>query len=280
VAHPPRARGAVAASSTSRIYKRGVPPGDRVTLEIRRDGSASTVDVTLANPRWATRTAEPAPWLSLRSSAVARVKICGITRSEDAELAVELGAWALGFILWPGSPRAADPAVAAGIAARFRRRVETFGVFVDPTLDEATHAINDLGFTGVQLHGGVGAAFCEEVKRRTGGATVVRAFRIGSNADVQDADRFRAVDHHLYDTRVEGLEGGTGRNWDWSLARTRRSRVPLILSGGLTEDTVADGIAATGPHAVDVASGTEAEPGVKDPEKLRAFFAAAAGVPA
>lgn len=207
---------------------------------------------------------------------MARVKICGITRPEDAELAVELGAWALGFILWAGSPRAADPAVAAGIAARFRRRVQTFGVLVDPTLDEAAHAIDALGFTGVQLHGGVGAAFCHEVRRRTGGGVVMRAFRIGSNADVQDADRFRAVDFHLYDTRVEGLEGGTGRNWDWSLAGTRRSHVPLVLSGGLTAETVADGIAATDPYAVDVASGTEAEPGVKDPEKLRAFLAAAA----
>ncbi|MGI8622966.1 MAG: phosphoribosylanthranilate isomerase [Solirubrobacteraceae bacterium] len=204
-----------------------------------------------------------------------RVKICGITRPEDAELAVELGAWALGFILWPASPRAADPAVAAGLAARFRRKVVTVAVFVDPTLDEVTHAVNDLGFSAVQLHGGVGASFCDEVKRRTGGGTVIRAFRIGSNADVQDADRFRAVDLHLYDTRAKDLEGGTGQTWDWALATTRRSHVPLVLSGGLTAENVADGIAATRPYAVDVASGTESAPGVKDPEKLRAFVEAA-----
>jgi phosphoribosylanthranilate isomerase len=205
---------------------------------------------------------------------VTRVKICGITRPEDADLAVSLGAWALGFILWGSSPRAADPAVAAGIAARHRRKVETVGVFVDPTLDEVTHAIDGLGLSAVQLHGTVGAAFCTVVRRRV---KVIRAFSVQSNADVQAADAFREVDYHLYDTRAVG---GTGETWDWSLASTRRAHVPLILSGGLTAENVGDGIAATQPFAVDVASGTEAAPGVKDPDRLAAFFAAAQGVPA
>ena len=199
------------------------------------------------------------------------VKICGITRSEDADLAVELGAWALGFILWPDSPRAADPAVAAGIAARHRRRAASVGVFVDPTLDEVAHAVDNLGLSAVQLHGDVGAVFCNAVRRRTA-ATVIRAFSVRSNADVQAADRFREVDYHLFDTRIVG---GTGETWDWGLAGTRRAHVPLILSGGLTADNVAEGIEATRPFAVDVASGTEAVPGVKDPDKLRAFMAAA-----
>jgi phosphoribosylanthranilate isomerase len=205
---------------------------------------------------------------------VTRVKICGITRPEDAELAVELGAWALGFILWERSPRAADPAVAAGLAARHRRQVETVGVFVDPTLDEVAHAVDALHLSMVQLHGGVGPSFASEVARRTGVA-VIRGFRVGSHADVQEADRFRFVDYHLYDARVEGLEGGSGRTWDWALLARRRSRLPLILSGGLTPENVAEGIAAVEPYAVDVASGVEAEPGVKDPEKVRAFLEAA-----
>jgi len=211
---------------------------------------------------------------------VTRVKICGITRPEDAELAVELGVWALGFTLWAPSPRAADPAVVAGIAARHRRRVETVGVFVDPTLDEVAAAVEGLGLSAVQLHGSVGASFCAAVQRRTA-VPVVRAFRIAANADVQDADRFRGVDFHLYDTRAEGRVGGTGQTWDWALAAQRRARVPLILSGGLTADNVASGIAATEPFAVDVASGTEAAPGAKDPDRLRAFMdAAASAVPA
>ena len=203
-------------------------------------------------------------------SGVTRVKVCGITRAEDAALAVELGAWALGFILWPGSPRAADPAVAAGIARSYRRRTETVGVFVDPTLDEVAGAVEALGLSMVQLHGSVGAAFCEAVKRRTA-VRVMCAFTVAANADVQAADAFREVDLHLYDTRTIG---GTGETWDWSLAAGRRSKVPLILSGGLTAENVADGIAATRPWAVDVASGTESAPGVKDPDRLQAFFAA------
>ncbi len=209
-----------------------------------------------------------------------RVKVCGITRPEDAELAVELGAWALGFILWPGSARAADPAVAAGIVAAHRRRVETVGVFVDPALDEVATTVQNLGLSMVQLHGDVGPSFCTEVGRRTG-AQVVKAFRIGSQADVQDTDRFRFVDFHLFDARVEGRAGGTGQTWDWSLVRRRRSKLPLILSGGLTAGNVADGVAAVDPYAVDVASGVEASPGVKDPDKLRGFLEAAqAEVPA
>jgi phosphoribosylanthranilate isomerase len=205
---------------------------------------------------------------------VTRAKVCGITRPEDAELAVELGAWALGFILWEGSARRADPAVAAGIVAAHRRRVETVGVFVDPSLDEVAGAVTALGLSMVQLHGDVGPAFCTEVGRRTG-VPVVRAFRIGAGADVQAADRFRFVDYHLFDARVNGLQGGSGQAWDWGLVRRRNARVPLILSGGLTAETVADGIRAVEPYAVDVASGTEASPGVKDPEKVRAFLEAA-----
>jgi phosphoribosylanthranilate isomerase len=203
-----------------------------------------------------------------------RVKVCGITRPEDAELAVELGAWALGFILWNRSPRAADPAVAAGIAARHHRKTEAVGVFVDPTLDQIFRAVDGIGLTAIQLHGSVGVAFCTEVRRRTA-LPVIRAFKIGSNADVQVADQFRDVDYHLFDARAEGMEGGTGQQWDWALARTRRAQVPLILSGGLNADNVAAGIEALDPFAVDTASGTEFEPGVKDHDKLRAFFDAA-----
>jgi phosphoribosylanthranilate isomerase len=209
---------------------------------------------------------------------VTRVKVCGITRPEDAELAVELGAWALGFILWPGSARAADPATVAGIVARHRRRAHTVGVFVDPTLDEVAQATEALGLSHVQLHGSVGPVFCTEVARRTG-AKVIRAFRVGSGADIQVTEQFRYVDFHLLDSRVEGLEGGSGQTWDWELVRRRHGRVPLILSGGLDAANVAAGIEATRPYAVDVASGTEAEPGVKDPGRLRAFLEAASGVP-
>jgi len=206
-----------------------------------------------------------------------RVKVCGITRPEDAELAVELGAWALGFILWRRSPRAADPAVAAGIARTLRRRVELVGVFVNASLDEIAQAAEALHLSHVQLHGDEGPAFCAEVARRTG-AKVIKAVRVASASDFQDLERFH-TDFHLLDTARHRSYGGTGETWDWALAARRRRTVPVILSGGLDAGNVAAGIAAVDPYAVDVASGVEAAPGVKDPGKLAAFIAAAAPQP-
>ena len=199
-----------------------------------------------------------------------RVKICGITRPEDAELAVELGAWALGFVLWQQSPRAADPPVAAAISAALRRRVERVGVFVNPTLDEVAHAAEELQLSHVQLHGDEGPSFCAEAARRTG-AKVIKAVRVAAAADFQDLERYH-TDFHLLDTAARGLRGGTGETWDWALAGRRRSTVPVILSGGLTADNVAAGIGAVAPYAVDVASGVEAEPGVKDHDLLAEFI--------
>jgi phosphoribosylanthranilate isomerase len=208
-----------------------------------------------------------------------RVKVCGITRPEDAELAAELGAWAIGFILWPGSKRFIDPALAAGIERRVRRRVETVGVFVNATLDEVTQAVQNVGLTHVQLHGDEGPAFCTAISERTA-ARVIKAVRIGSGADMRDIGRFHTTDLLLLDTAAKGLRGGTGETWDWDLMSHRKVGVPLILSGGLNADNVVEGIGKVGPYAVDVSSGVEQEPGVKDPEKLRAFMAAAQGVPA
>jgi phosphoribosylanthranilate isomerase len=205
---------------------------------------------------------------------VTRVKVCGITRPEDAQLAAELGAWALGFVLWPGSKRAADPAVAAGIARALRRRVELVGVFVNPTLDEVAGAAESIGLTHLQLHGDEGPAFCLEVGRRTG-CKVIKAVRVGTGADLQDLERYR-TDFHLLDTAVAGVRGGSGQAWDWGLVAERRSKVPAILSGGLTAENVLDGIAAVHPWAVDVSSGVESSPGVKDPARLEAFLGTAA----
>ena len=196
-----------------------------------------------------------------------RVKICGITRHEDAELAASLGAWAIGFILWPQSKRRADPAVAAGIARQQRRRLELVGVFVNPTLDEVAHAVDAIGLTHVQLHGDEGPAFCQAVVQRTG-ARVIKALSIGSGADIRDLERFH-TDFHMLDTGR-----GTGKTWDWALAAQRHSQIPAILAGGLTPENVAEAVAAVRPWGVDVASGVEAEPGIKDPAKVEAFVAA------
>jgi phosphoribosylanthranilate isomerase len=202
-----------------------------------------------------------------------RVKICGITRLEDAQLAAELGAWAIGFILWEPSKRSVDPALAAGIARQMRRRLELVGVFVNATLDEIAGLTEALGLTHVQLHGDEGPSFCTAVAQRTG-VKVIKAARIATAADLRDLDRFH-TDYHLLDTAAKGHYGGTGETWEWSLLKQRRNRTPYLVAGGLSPDNVAEAIAAA-PRAwgIDVSSGVEASPGVKDHDKLRALFAA------
>jgi phosphoribosylanthranilate isomerase len=210
-------------------------------------------------------------------SRITRVKVCGITNLPDAELATELGAWALGMIFYPGSPRRCSLAEAQGICAQLRRRVELCGVFVNAPLQEIVAVNEELGLSIVQLHGDEGPAFCAEVRRRTG-ARVIKAVQVSVAGDVRDIERFH-VDFHLLDARSpaaarRGMRGGTGETFDWQLVRARHSKVPLILSGGLSAENVAAAIAATDPYAIDSASGTEAAPGHKDPERLRSLFAA------
>ncbi|HWD86201.1 MAG TPA: phosphoribosylanthranilate isomerase [Solirubrobacteraceae bacterium] len=203
-----------------------------------------------------------------------RIKFCGITRPADAELAVSLDAWAIGMILWPGSPRAVSPDVAAGIAADVRRKLEIAGVFVNPTLDEVTRSADVVGLTLVQLHGQEGPAFCAEVARRTG-CRVIKAARVRGSADIQALASFH-TDFHLLDSYRRGQPGGTGEAFAWELVAGRRADAPLILSGGLTADNVAEAIRTVRPFAVDVASGVEASPGVKDANRTREFARAVA----
>ncbi|MBA2346841.1 MAG: phosphoribosylanthranilate isomerase, partial [Solirubrobacterales bacterium] len=207
------------------------------------------------------------------SVAVPRIKICGLTAPAAAEHAVETGAWAIGMVFWPGSPRAVSIPTAAEIAGPLRRRTELVGLFVDATLDEVVGTAEAVGLTWVQLHGHEGPSFCEAVARRAG-VKVIKAARIRARADVQAIDAFRNVDAHLLDHYRAGVPGGTGETFDWELADERRSEVPLVLAGGLTPENVGDGIAATRPWAVDVSSGVERAPGEKDPELVEAFVAA------
>jgi len=202
-----------------------------------------------------------------------RVKICGVTNLDDAAEAVRLGAWAIGLIHFAESPRSVDPAEAVRIAAAFRRKCEVVGVFVNPELDQVAKTVEDAGLTMVQLNGEEGPAFCGEVARRTG-VKVVKAIHVASAADVHAAEAFR-TDFHLFDRRGDGLWGGTGESFDWGLLAERRSEVPAIVAGGLRPQNVAAAIEVTHPHAVDVASGVEAEPGRKDHAAMTAFFEAA-----
>ncbi len=201
-----------------------------------------------------------------------KIKFCGITRLDDAELAVGADVWAIGLIFWPRSPRRCALDAAAEIAAAVKRRAEVVGVFVNATLDHVAQTADGVGLTMIQLHGEEGPAYCSEAARRTG-CKVIKAARVRSGADVQALAPFH-TDYHLLDSYTAGVPGGTGETFSWEIARSHRGRIPMILSGGLNPDNVADAIAAVRPYAVDVASGIELRPGRKDPEKLAAFVAA------
>ncbi|MEA2309968.1 MAG: phosphoribosylanthranilate isomerase [Thermoleophilaceae bacterium] len=203
-----------------------------------------------------------------------RVKICGVTRLEDARLAAEMGAWAVGTIFFGDSPRACDPDVAEQIGAELKRKAEVAGVFVNASLDEVAELADRCRLTLLQLHGDEGPAYCREAARRTG-CRVMKAVRVKDAASVRRVESFREVDLHLLDTHTDAVRGGTGTTFDWELVRHHRSRVPVVLSGGIDPANAADAIAAVHPYAVDSASGTEAEPGVKDPAKVEALIAAA-----
>lgn len=205
-----------------------------------------------------------------------RTKICGITRLDDAEAAVQAGAWAVGLNHWPESRRYVEPAAAEEIAVLLKRRVEVVGVFVNASLGRIADAVERGQFGYVQLHGDEGPSFCAEVARRTG-AKVIKAFQVRSAAEVRSAEAYR-TDFHLFDAYRPGTPGGTGESFDWELVRRRRSPrrggIPAIVAGGLTPENVGEAIAASNPWAVDVAGGVEVEgrPGIKDHDLIRRFI--------
>jgi phosphoribosylanthranilate isomerase len=203
-----------------------------------------------------------------------RVKLCGITSQADAKRAADAGAWAIGLIFADESPRRVDVATAAEIGAAMRRRLEVVGVFLNTPLDEVVEIADLCSLTAVQLHGEEGPTFCGEVGHRTG-SKVIKAARVRDRASVQALRAFRVgVDYHLLDAYSDDAAGGTGRTFQWELAKERGAGPPVILSGGITPDNVGEAIAAVRPFAVDSASGTEASPGVKDPAKVTALMRA------
>jgi phosphoribosylanthranilate isomerase len=202
-----------------------------------------------------------------------RIKICGITNLEDALLAAELGADALGFIFYPPSPRAIAPDAARAIIAQLPPLVTTVGVFVDEDAATVKELAAQVGLDWLQLHGKETPEYCRGLGRR-----IIKVFRIQDENSLSGLAAYReVVQGLLLDTYKKGQVGGTGETFNWDLAREARQYGPIILAGGLTPANVVRAIAAAQPQAVDVASGVEARPGKKDPEKLKAFFAAVKG---
>jgi phosphoribosylanthranilate isomerase len=200
--------------------------------------------------------------------AAIRVKICGITRLKDALLAVRLGADALGFNFWPRSKRFIDPDQARSIVEELPPLVSAVGVFVNqpPTEVLATAARSGVGT--VQLHGDEPYEDCNGYP-----IPAIKALRVSGPESLAEMHRYR-VKAFLLDAPSSGY-GGSGESFDWALAQSAARRATIILAGGLTPDTVAEAIRAVHPYAVDVASGVETSPGVKDAEKLARFIARA-----
>lgn len=195
-----------------------------------------------------------------------RVKICGITSAEDAAAAVEAGADALGIVLAPGTPRCVAPDAAAGILEAVPPLVTTVGVFVDHPLEDVLRIVSLLGLHAVQLHGREPAEYSRRLP-----VPVIRAVR------VRDAESLRPLETYparafLLDAYVKGIPGGTGTPVALDLALQAKGRIPVILSGGLRPDTVAQAVRLVRPYGVDVSSGVEASPGRKDHRKVREFI--------
>jgi phosphoribosylanthranilate isomerase len=192
------------------------------------------------------------------------VKICGITRAEDAHAAVEAGAGAIGFVFWRESPRFIDPYRARAIAATLPPFVASVGVFVDQPIDYVSGVASLVPLCAVQLHGRESPEYAGRL-----GRPVIKALTLDDPLDGW------AMRHTiLLDAHDPVRRGGTGRTIDWAAAAALTARRPTLLAGGLAPENVAEAIARTRPFGIDVSSGVERSPGVKDPLRLRALFEA------
>jgi phosphoribosylanthranilate isomerase len=202
-------------------------------------------------------------------SNVPPVKVCGISRPDDAALAVALGALAIGFVFWPESPRYVEPARARDIADALPDGVLAVGVFVDQPVAHVVDIADTVGLDALQLHGNESVSDFAGVRQR-----VIKAVAVGAAFDPAAVDALPAHVTLLLDAHDPIRRGGTGRTIDWTIAAAIAARRDTILSGGLNAANIADAIARVRPRMVDVSSGVEAAPGRKDAAKLREFFAA------
>jgi len=200
--------------------------------------------------------------LSLR----VRTKICGITRAQDALHAAACGADALGFVFYEKSPRAISPQDATAIIAQMPPFVSAVGLFVNEAPERIREIAETCGLDLIQLHGDETPQQCLLPRHR-----VVKALRVKDAESLAGAEAFE-VSALLLDAWSPAAFGGTGESFNWELARQIAARRSVILAGGLTPDNVAEAIRAVSPFAVDVSSGVESAPGIKDPRKVRAFI--------
>ena len=195
-----------------------------------------------------------------------KVKICGMTQLKDALFAVEQGVDAVGFIFYKKSPRAVTMKTVREIITKLPPLVDTVGVFVNESAERLNKIADYCGLDLVQLHGEESPAFCRKIHRR-----VIKAFRVKDLQSIKQLEKF-PVSGFLLDTFSDDLHGGTGKTFDWNLALPAKKMGPVILAGGLTPRNILQAVRQVRPYGVDVCSGVEKSPGIKDLEKVRAFL--------
>jgi phosphoribosylanthranilate isomerase len=200
-----------------------------------------------------------------------RVKICGITNWRDAKCAVEAGADLLGFNFYPKSPRYIRPAKARRIVRRLPKRVSAVGVFVNEPEKKMLEIARSVGLDRLQLHGDEPPSVVARLSRQL---PVIKAVRASRRFDPAQLAPFKRASAILLDGFDRSLPGGTGRTFDWRLARRAKRYGRIFLAGGLAPENVGDAIRTARPYAVDVSSSIERRPGKKNPERVRAFLSA------
>jgi len=195
-----------------------------------------------------------------------KVKVCGMTSLKDALVAVEGGADAVGFIFYKKSPRSVTMKTVREIVLELPPFVDTVGVFVDETAEQVNKIADYCNLDIIQLHGDESPTYCKKIRRK-----VIKAFRIKDMQSVKKISNFQ-VSGFLLDTFSEKLHGGTGKVFDWNLALPAKKFGPVIMAGGLTPNNVQQAVRQIRPYGVDVCSGVESEPGIKDHKKVRAFL--------
>ena len=202
------------------------------------------------------------------------IKICGITNMDDAAAAVDAGADIIGFNFYKPSPRYITPQKAREIVRRFPNVVLKVGVFVNEELDDARTIMNEAGLGAIQLHGDESPEYCSKFP----GCYVIKTFAVSDTFDVHAVEAYD-VDAIMLDAKHNHLRGGTGRVFDWSIARQAALTIPeLYLAGGLSPENVENAIKIVRPYAVDACSALEDSPGKKNHERMRVFINTVKGV--
>lgn len=199
-----------------------------------------------------------------------RIKMCGITNIEDAEEGIRAGVDALGFIFVENSPRYIEPEKAKEIVANLAPFVDLVGVFVDRENVEVQEIVDYCSLSYVQLHGSESPEYCDVLGYASSPCKIIKAFRVGEKAVPADFQPYQeVVQGFLLDTYAADQAGGTGQPFDWQIISFLHLQRPVILAGGLTPENVAEAIRQVHPFAIDVNSGVELRPGLKDYDKLR-----------